>query len=477
MVPPTGRTDHSPVARTLGDQLRSALPEASIITEEDQMISYRRDHAPWAAAGTPAAVALVRSTDEVSALLRIASKTNTPVVPRGAGSGLAGGSNAIDGAITLSLEKMNRILEIDEEDGVAVVEPGVLNQELKAAVAERGLWYPPDPASYEFSSLGGNVATNAGGLCCLRYGVTREYVLGLEVVMADGEVLHTGRRSIKGVAGYDLTALLVGSEGTLGVVTRVTLRLRAPIRQKTTLAAFFDDVYGPAKAALEMRRAGLSPSLLEVMDRTTTVAVDEWKNMGLDRDAAGLLFAQVETAGPSDDAAIEALEACCSTAGATSVFHTVDEREGEQLLTARRLAYPALERLGGALLDDVAVPLGRIPAFLRRTEEVSEKHGLMIGSFGHLGDGNMHPTIVFDPQDESQRARVLAAFEELVMVALDLGGTVTGEHGVGLLKRSFLGVELGDRSRLLHHGLKRLFDPLGILNPGKMLPLEGDRSS
>ena len=336
-------------------------------------------------------------------------------------------------------------------------------------MAEKGLWYPPDPASYEFSSLGGNVATNAGGLCCLRYGVTREYVLGLETVLANGEVFRSGRRSIKGVAGYDLTALMVGSEGTLGVVTRATLRLRAPAKRKATLAAFFDDVRGPSDAGLEMRKAGLSPSLLEVMDRTTTVAVDDWKNMSLDRRAAGLLIAQVETEGP-DERTTVAMEACCSAAGASSVFTTTDEQEGEQLLTARRLAYPALERLGGALLDDVAVPLGKIPEFLRRTEEVSDKHDVIIGIFGHLGDGNMHPTIVFDPSDERQHVRVMGAFEDLIMTALDLGGTVSGEHGVGLLKRSYLGIELGGPSLSLHHGVKKLFDPLNILNPGKLLP-------
>jgi glycolate oxidase len=448
--------------------LEEALPTARLIVDADVLATYRQDQARFVEAGQPIAAIVARSLADVRATLEVATLHRTPVVPRGAGSGLSGGANAIDGCIVLSLERMDRILEIDTADYYAVVEPGVLNGDLSAAVAELGFFYPPDPASAMFSTIGGNIATNAGGLCCLKYGVTRDAVLGLEVVLADGTVMHTGRRTVKGVAGYDLTGLLVGSEGTLGVVTRATLRLRPAPDPPGTLVAFFSSLTAAGEAVANA--AGIAPSLLELMDRSTLVAVDDYTGMGLDRDAAALVLAQTDIPEGQAEREMAALAAHCDAAGATYVAYTTDPHEAEQVLTARKLAYPALERRGATLLDDVAVPRSRIPALLAKIEAIAERNEVEIGTFGHVGDGNMHPTIIYDPADEASVKSARGAFADILAVALELGGTLTGEHGVGVLKRPFLAAELGPGATRVHWSIKAALDPEGILNPGKAIP-------
>ena len=348
---------------------------------------------------------------------------------------------------------------------LAVVQPGVINSDLKTAVAEHGLAYPPDPSSFEFCSIGGNVATNSGGLCCVRYGVTRDYVLGLEVVLADGTVLRTGRRTVKGVAGYDLTALLVGSEGTLGVVTEVTVRLRPAPPPAATLVAFFTSTEAAGTAIVAIRQVML-PSMLELMDRRTVTAVEEWKHMGLDTTAAAMVVAQAD-AGAA--AGVDQMAEICTRLGASSVVRSTSELEATMLVQARRLAIPAIEQRGTWLLDDVGVPCARIPELLRRVEEIGVTRRTDIYSFGHAGDGNMHPTMVFDGRDPEATARAEAALDDIVVAALDLGGTVTGEHGVGTLKRRHLARELGAENLALQRRIKATFDPDGILNPGKAL--------
>jgi glycolate oxidase len=450
------------------DDLARRLPAGSVLTDPDVLESYRRDQASLVEAGMPLAVVRAASTAEVQEVLRTASSHGVPVVPRGAGSGLSGGANAVDGCLVLSLTGMDRIVEIDAASLFAVVEPGVVNEELKKAVADVGLWYPPDPASAEFSTIGGNIATNAGGLCCLKYGVTGDFILGLEAVLADGSLLRTGRKTVKGAAGYDLTRLFVGSEGTLGLVTEATVRLRPAPPPPATLVAFFADLTSAGAAIAEIA-SSLVPSLLELMDRTTVRAVDEWKHMDLDREAAAMLLARSDAGGREGAAEIERMGAACSSAGATFVAQSSDPVEADLLMTARRLAFPALERQGTILLDDVAVPLGRIPALLEAIERVADEHGVLIGTFGHAGDGNMHPTIVFDRRDPAEVARVRSAFGDIVRAALELGGTITGEHGVGLLKVPFLTEEVGDAGHRAHRAIKEALDPLGILNPGKVL--------
>uniref|UniRef100_UPI001CC95921 FAD-binding oxidoreductase n=1 Tax=Hyalangium gracile TaxID=394092 RepID=UPI001CC95921 len=454
-------------ADLLGD-LAAVLPPAGLVTDADVLEAHRRDQASWAVAGTPRVLVRPASTSEVQAVLRVASAHRVPVVARGAGSGLTGGANAVDGGIVLSLMRMNRILELDRRGLFAVVQPGVLNAAVKAAAAEQGLWYAPDPASWEFSSIGGNLATNAGGLCCVKYGVTGDSVLGLEAVLADGSVVRTGGRTHKNVAGYDLTHLFVGSEGTLGIITEATLRLRPRPPPATTLVASFPTLVAAGAAVTEIM-ASTRPSLLELMDRATVRAVEAHRPMGLDVDAAALLLARSDAGGDQGVAECTRMAAACEAAGATFLAQSADEAEGELLLGARRLAYPALERQGSTLLDDVGVPLSRIVDLLAAVERIAEQRGVLIGTFGHAGDGNMHPTLVFDRNDPDAVARAQAAFDDILLVVGELGGTITGEHGVGLLKRPYLARQLGPETTRVHTAIKAALDPLGILNPGKLL--------
>jgi glycolate oxidase len=449
-------------------ELTDALGADSVLTDPDVTASYARDQAMLAAAGTPAAVVLPRSTADVVAVMRTAHRHGIPVVPRGAGSGLAGSSNAVDGAITLVMTRMDAVLEVSPADRLAVVQPGVVNKQLRDAVAGSGLFYPPDPSSYDWCTIGGNLSTNSGGLCCVKYGVTTDYVLGLEVVLADGRVLRTGRRTVKGVAGYDLARLFVGSEGTLGVITEATLALRPAPQKPVTLAATFATTAQTGQVVERVVTEGLVPSLLEVIDNTCICAVDDLLRADLDRSARALLVAQSDAGGEAADREMEALAELCREAGADFVHTTDDPAEGDLLLAARRMAIPALEQLGSTLLDDVAVPRSRIAAFLDGCDRIAADRALTIGVLGHVGDGNMHPTICFDPADPGQRERAFAAFDDILELGLALGGTITGEHGVGALKVDWLEREIGPVSLDVHRRIKAALDPAGLLNPGKV---------
>ncbi|HZV74982.1 MAG TPA: FAD-linked oxidase C-terminal domain-containing protein [Conexibacter sp.] len=448
-----------------GALLADLAGAGDVVVDPDVIESYRRDQAApgLLAAGMPVAVVWPRTTHEVQVALRAASRHGVPVVPRGAGSGLSGGANAVDGCIVLCLERMTDVVALDDASLTATVQPGIVNAALGEAARRAGLWYAPDPASYEFSTIGGNVATNAGGLCCVKYGVTRDAVLGLEVVLAEGRAVRLGRRTRKGVVGYDLAALMCGSEGTLGVVTEVTVRLQPPPRVASTLAASFPELGGAGEAIARIVRER-RPSLLELMDRTTVRAVESFQPMDLDVDAAALLFAR------SDEGFVDVawMAARCEEAGATLVVTSDEEAEGRMILAARRLAYTALERLGTTLLDDVGVPIAAIPALVTGIERIAADHDVLVATFGHAGDGNMHPTVVYDHHDADATARARAAFAAIVELALSLGGTATGEHGVGLLKRDFVAAELGDALEL-HRAVKHALDPRGLLNPGKAL--------
>jgi D-lactate dehydrogenase (cytochrome)/glycolate oxidase len=436
----------------------------AVVVDPDVLASFRRDHAALVPAGRPAAAVRARSVQDVVTTLRVASDHDTPVVTRGAGTGLSGGANAIDGCVVLSTAAMNRIVDVDVATRTATAECGVLNADLAAAAAEHGLWYPPDPASRAISTIGGNIATNAGGSCCLKYGVTGDHVAALTAVLADGTVIRTGARTRKNVAGLDLMRLLVGSEGTLAVVVEATVRLRAAPSPPSTLVAFFADPEAAARAIVDIERVA-EPSLLELMDRTTIAAVEDMTRMGLDTEAGALLLAQSDGAGAADDAGRCA--AACEAAGATYVAHTADPSEGEMFLEARRLALPALERQGTTLLDDVAVPKPAIPAMLAAVGAAARRHGVVVGTFGHAGDGNLHPTIAYDPADPESVLAARLAFDDIVAAAVSLGGTITGEHGVGLLKLPHVGAVVGTAERDLMARVKQAFDPAGILNPGK----------
>jgi glycolate oxidase len=448
------------------DQLRAALPGTNVITDPDVMDSYRRDQTPVLTPGWPLFVVLARSTADVAATLAWAQQFQVPVVPRGGGTGLAGGATATDGCVVLSTARLTAITELDPGNELAVAEAGVINADLDRAAAAHGLMYSPGPSSYEISTIGGNLATNAGGLRCVKYGVTRDSVLGLEVVLAGGRVLRTGRRTVKGVAGYDLTSLFVGSEGTLGVITSATLRLRPrPASYPTTVAAGFASFAAAARAVTAILAARIRPSLLELMDRATLQAIDDWKHTGFGADVQALLIAQDD----SDTAAAgaEQMRRLCLAEGAATADVSGSDDESRQLLDLRRLSYPAIERLGVALVEDVCVPRTRLPEMVERIERAAARHGVYIATVAHAGDGNLHPVFVFERGLPEVPPPVWSAADEVFRAALELGGTLTGEHGVGMIKRRWLAAELGAESMAVHQAIKTALDPDGILNPGK----------
>ncbi|MGI5250560.1 FAD-binding oxidoreductase [Actinacidiphila glaucinigra] len=449
------------------DRLRAGLPDEAILADPDVTASYANDMASFCPAGAPAVVVLPRTVEQVRHVMRTATALRVPVVPQGARTGLSGAANASDGCIVLSLTKMDRILEIDPVDRVAVVEPGVVNAALSRAVAERGLYYPPDPSSWEQCTIGGNIGTGSGGLCCVKYGVTAEYVLGLEVVLADGRLLRTGRRTAKGVAGYDLTRLFVGSEGSLGIVVRAVLALKPAPPAQLALVAEFGSAEAACAAVCDIMAGGHVPSLLELMDGTTVRAVNEMTSMGLPESTEALLLAAFDTPDPAADLA--AVGEVCTAAGATQVVPAEDAAESEMLLQARRMALPALERVSSAtMIDDVCVPRGRLAAMLDGVAAIARKHDLTIGVCAHAGDGNTHPVVCFDAADPEESGRARESFDEIMALGLELGGTITGEHGVGVLKKEWLARELGPVGVEMQRGIKAVFDPLGILNPGKV---------
>ena len=445
-------------------ELITELPEGTVVTDPDILASYRHDRAADPNAGMPLAVVRPHRTEEVQAVMRWASANKVPVVPRGAGTGLSGGATAIDGGLVLSTEKM-RDISVDTVTRTAVVQPGLLNAEVKKAVAEHGLWYPPDPSSFEICSIGGNIATNAGGLCCVKYGVTTDYVLGLQVVLADGSAVRLGGPRLKDVAGLPLTKLFVGSEGTLGIITEVTLRLIPAQPAQSVAVAFFARLDDATAAILAISRQ-IRPSMMELMDGVSLRAVEDETRMGLDRDAEALLLVGTDAQGDAAAAELAVIEAALRAHGVGEYFATDDPDEAEQFVAARRMAIPALERKGALLLEDVGVPLPALGDLIRGIEEIARRRDVVISVIAHAGDGNTHPLIVHDPADEEQTARATLAFGEIMDLAISLGGTITGEHGTGRLKSPWLGAYLGDDVLELNRRIKRALDPQGILNPG-----------
>lgn len=457
--------------RSLIDELISAIGAAAVITDADAISPYRWDRAADPNAGTPVAVVRPASTEEVQNVVRIAAAHRVGIVPRGAGSGLSGGSTAVDGCLVLSLDRMREIT-VDPVTRTVVAQPGALNAEVKAAAAEHGLWYPPDPSSFEFCSIGGNVATNAGGLCCVKYGVTTDYVLGMTVVLADGRAVHLGGPRLKDSAGLSLTKLFVGSEGMLGIITEVVLRLIPAQRPPTTLVASFASLEDATDAVLAITRS-MRPSMLEFMDRVTLNAVEDVTRMGLDRSAAAMLIVQSDEAGGHAGKEIAEIEAICLARNATECYATEDPEEGEAFIAARRIAIPSVERLGTVLLEDVGVPLPRLGDLVLGMAEIAARREVTIAVMAHAGDGNTHPLIVFDPADAAQRTRADIAYGEVMELAIALGGTITGEHGVGRLKKPWLPAYLGPDVLELTQRIKTALDPAGILNPGAVIDPAG----
>jgi glycolate oxidase len=459
--------------RGLIDELTAAVGSDGVITDPDVTAGYSRDMMPLAPNGAPVAVVLPADTEQVREVVRVCARAGVPIVPRGAGSGLSGAANAIDGCVVLSTTRMNEILEIDPDNRLAVVQPGVVNLDFRTAVEKHGLFYPPDPSSYDWCTIGGNLSTNAGGLCCVKYGVTTDSVLGLEVVLADGELLRTGRRTVKGVAGYDLTKLFVGSEGTLGVITSATLALRPLPQAPCTLVAAFDDTASAGAAVSAVVREGVVPSLMEIMDSSSIKASEAYlkTEVGPAGGCAALLLCQSDAGGEVAIRELDMIERICTDSGATMTYSTDDLAEGRMLLHARRVVLMALETYGAWLTDDVCVPRTRIAELISGCARISEEVGLRIAVVGHAGDGNMHPTIVYDPASADELARARRAFDDILAVGLDLGGTVTGEHGVGKIKRDWLATEIGPVGIRVHRSLKAALDPGNLFNPGSMFAM------
>ncbi|WP_433875286.1 FAD-binding oxidoreductase [Sinomonas atrocyanea] len=447
------------------ESLRSALPDR-VETDPDALAPYTSDRSGHRSAGAPLAAVYPRSVEDVQAVCRIASAAKVPIVSRGAGTGLAGGAVAGPAEIVLSFRDMDRILEISEANRLAVVEPGILNGDLNRALADHGLWWPPDPASKDISTVGGNIAMNAGGLLCAKYGVTREAVLALKVVLADGTLLSVGHRTVKGVTGYDLCALMIGSEGTLGVIVECTLKLQpVVVGDVATLGAFFATVDDAVAAVTEATRRGHVAAIMELMDGRTLDIVSSHMGHRPAPGAGAYLLAQCD--GPAALATAEKLAAILRDAGGT-VETTTDPEESRRLLDFRRSAFPALEAQGTMLVEDIAVPRDRMAEAFAAIRRIEEKHGVAVPTTCHAGDGNLHPTFVFTGGEVPEH--VWQAAGEIFSTALELGGTLTGEHGIGLLKRRWLRDELGQEQYDLQRRIKQVFDPQGILNPGKVFP-------
>lgn len=448
--------------------LQRIVPRDVVLTEREDLIPYSFDGTA-ALHQMPGAVVLARTREEVAAILRLANEQGTPVVTRGSGTGLSGGSLPSPGCLVLCLVRMDRVLELDTANLTLLAESGATTLTIAEAAARAGLFYPPDPGSMKISTIGGNVAENSGGLRGLKYGITRNYVMGLEVVLPDGEILWTGNKCVKDVAGYSLRDLFIGSEGTLGVITRVLLRLLPKPAAKKTLVATFDQMDSAAQTVSDIIAAKIIPCTLEFLDRTTIRCVEDYAHVGLPLDCEAVLL--METDGHPAAVAEEAtqMEALARRNGALEVRLAADDAEATRLAAARRSAFSALARVAPTtILEDATVPRSELAKMIRFVDHIAKKYQLRIGTFGHMGDGNLHPTFLTDERNEAEMARVHRAFQEIFEEAIRLGGTITGEHGIGVAKKDFLPKFAGDASMRVMRHLRQALDPKGILNPGKM---------
>jgi glycolate dehydrogenase FAD-linked subunit len=453
------------------DDLRAALGENAVLTDPDLLRMHQRDEADLCAAGIPLVVTRPRTTEQVAAVVRAAARHGVPVVPQGARTGLAGAANAVDGAVVLSTVAMDEIREIDPVSRIAVVQPGVVNAALAAAVAKQGLWYPPDPGSWESSTIGGNVATNAGGMCCVKYGVTTEYVLGLEVVLASGEVLRTGRRTAKGVAGYDLTRLFVGSEGTLGITTKITVRLtRLPETVQTLLAAF-PSIEAGGEAVSAIIASGVVPAAIEMMDALAIGAAEAAVRCEYPAGAGAVLIVELDGPVAEVEHQFTRVRGLCRDAGAFEIRVAGGDEERALIWKGRKSAFAAVGRISPAyLVQDGVIPRTALPEVLARIDDLSRESGLRVANVFHAGDGNLHPLVLFDDAEPGAGERAEELSGKILDLCVEHGGSITGEHGVGVDKarhmpRMFTGDDL-DTMQMV----RCAFDPAGICNPGKVFP-------
>jgi glycolate oxidase len=450
------------------ERLRRTVGSENVLTAQEDLIPYSFDGTA-AMQQMPGCVVFASATEEVAAVLKLANEARIPVVTRGSGTGLSGGSLPCPGCVVLCTVKMNRILELDRANLTMLVEPGVTTLQVADAAAAAGLFYPPDPGSMRISTIGGNVAENSGGLRGLKYGITRNYVMGLEVVLPNGEILWTGNKCVKDVAGYSLKDLFIGSEGTLGIITKVLLRLIPKPASKKTMVATFAQMDHAAEAVSAIIAAQIIPCTLEFLDRRTIHCVEDYAKIGLPLDCEALLLMETDghPAAVTEEAA--QMEKICRDKGGLEVRVAKDEAEATKLASARRTAFSALARVAPTtILEDATVPRSELAKMIRFVEAVAKKYNLKIGTFGHMGDGNLHPTFLTDERNKDEMHRVEEAFKEIFDEAIHLGGTITGEHGVGLAKKSILPKFAGDVQMRVLRDLRRVLDPNGILNPGKM---------
>lgn len=444
------------------------MPGLEVHDSPEQRAAYAYDGTA-ALRAEPAAVVFPVDTAQVSGVLKFASARRIPVVTRGSGTGLSGGSVPVAGCLVLCLTKMNRILEVDAENLTLSAEAGAVTADVAAAAAGAGLFYPPDPGSMKISTIGGNVAENSGGLRGLKYGVTRDYVMGLEVVLPDGEVLWTGNKCVKDVAGYTLRDLFIGSEGTLGIITKVLLKLIPPPAARKTMLAVYDNMENAARTVSAIIKAKIIPCTLEFLDKVTINCVEDHAGIGLPREAGALLLIESDGHPAAVEEEAAAMAAIAKANGAGEVKTAATAEEAASLAAARRTAFSALARVGPTtILEDATVPRNRLPEMVRGIQETARRHNLKIGTFGHMGDGNLHPTFLTNEKNEEEMHRVESAMKEIFARAVELGGTITGEHGVGLAKKDFLPAAVGELNVGVMRSIKAAFDPQGILNPGKI---------
>lgn len=453
-------------------QFRSIVGDSYYRDDPEILVTHSYDATPMLQS-MPDGVIYPGSTQDVVEIMKLCTEHCIPIIGRGSGSNLCGGTVPIEGGIVMVMHRMNKLLEVDLENLTATVQPGLITAKFIEHVESLGLFYPPDPSSMAISTIGGNIAENSGGLRGLKYGTTKDYVIGLEAVLANGEVIRTGGKLMKDVAGYDLTKLLVGSEGTLAIITEATLKLIPPPKYKKTMLAMFKDMNGAARAVSKIIENRIIPATLEFLDNPTIRVVDDFAQLGLPHDVAAILLIEQD----GDEAVVEQdikrIIQICQDENAHEVSVAETQEEANRLLTARRSAFTALARIRPTtILEDATVPRSKIADMVIEINNIAKKHNVQVCTFGHAGDGNLHPTITTDARDKEEIARVDAAFEDIFEAAIQLGGTITGEHGVGIVKSPFLEWKVGSASIDVMKGIKQAFDPLNILNPGKIFAKE-----
>ena len=456
------------LSRSLADEFRAVVGEGWFLETPEDLATYSYDG--FVPEFTPDAVMIPGNTDEISRIMRIANREKINMVPRGAATNICGAAVARKGGIILAFHRMAKILEIDTDNVCAVVQPGVVNADLQKEVGKRGFMYPPDPASMFVSTIGGNVALNAGGPRAVKYGVTKDYLLGLEVVLPTGDVIRTGGKTLKSVSGYDLTRLMCGSEGTLGIITEVTVRLVPLPPAKSTLQAIFSELDDAAKTVSAIIGSGIVPTTLELMDKVVLDIISDYGGAKFYEGAEALLLIEVDGEEVAVEVQGERIENFCKERGALVVERASTPEEAEKLWQARRSAFGAVARVRpNCVVEDATVPVKRLPEMIKKIVELAAKYQLQIGVLAHAGDGNLHPLVMIDRRDKDEMARLDKAMKELFETAIEMGGTLTGEHGIGIAKDQFMNMEFDERAIEIMRGIKRVFDPNNILNPGSFL--------